>query len=291
MARQQSVLVLLPFLFLLAACGGTRGVAEFAAYSDAYAAQQRQGDAVLDAFAAAERRLILRQTRTSGIIEPFDPDKAAYYVDGVDGPYTAGLRATLSALAGYNATLLGLANGETADALASRSAGILRDLGTAGSILAAGVGPVGALVEPATRVALTGPVGVARTIFGGLVAAEARNRFRAELAAAHPVMKDILAGLRGTTPAMFLVFERSRVDPKTSADTASGLAPDQETALEQDRRLLAGWVLLLDGTARAMDAAVAAAIVDGPAIRFTELADQATELRVLAETVRATRIR
>ena len=66
---------------------------------------------------------------------------------------------------------------------------------------------------------------------------------------------------------------------------------DQETALEQDRRLLAGWVLLLDGTARAMDAAVAAATADGPAIRFTELADQATELRVLAETVRATRTR
>jgi hypothetical protein len=90
---------------------------------------------------------------------------------------------------------------------------------------------------------------------------------------------------------MFRVFERSRIDPATRADTASGLTPDQETALEQDRRLLAGWVLLLDGTARAMDAAVAAATADGPAIRFTELADQATELRVLAETVRATRTR
>lgn len=72
-------------------------------------------------------------------------------------------------------------------------------------------------------------------------------------------MTDILAGLRGATPAMFRVFERSRIDPDTRGQTASGLTPDQETALEQDRRLLAGWVLLLDGTARAMDAAVAGA--------------------------------
>lgn len=291
MARQRSIIVLFPFLLVLAACGGTRGVAEFAAYSEAYAAQQRQGDAVLDAFAVAERRLILRVSRPSGIIEPFDPNKAAYYVDGVDGPYTAGLRATLSALAGYNATLLGLANGEAADALAGRAAGILRDLGTAGGILTAGFGPAGAVATPATRDALAGAIGIAEPIFGGLAAADGRNRFRAELAAAHPVMKDILAGLRRATPAMFQVFERSRVDPATSADTASGLTPDQETALEQDRRLLAGWVLLLDSTARAMDAAVAAATADGPAIRFTELADQATELRVLAETVRATRTR
>ena len=86
-----------------------------------------------------------------------------------------------------------------------------------------------------------------------------RKSFRRQLVAAYPAMRDLLLSLRAGTPAMFEIMKRSYVQ-RGSLDSASGISADGLAALEKDRQMLAGWVVLMDKSLSAMDTAAAAAL-------------------------------
>ena len=99
-------------------CGTNRGVAEFHLYVQAFNPQYDQADVILNTVGQAERTVVLRQIRKSGIPD-FNPDQAAYFVENVDPPITGLMRASLKTLKSYNDAVEALANGAAAEALAT----------------------------------------------------------------------------------------------------------------------------------------------------------------------------
>ena len=68
-----------------------------------------------------------------------------------------------------------------------------------------------------------------------------------------------------------------RVFPQPASDLAS---------LERDRKVFAGWVILIDKSLLAMEKAVQAAVADASAPDLVSLSESSLELRVLAAQVR-----
>ncbi|MEL6235086.1 MAG: hypothetical protein AAFR46_11820 [Pseudomonadota bacterium] len=269
--------------------GCTAGTAEFALYDAAYDAQHAESTRVLDRLGDAETTLRARLSEAEDGIAPFDPDRAPQILGlgDVDPPLTASLRHSLDALKSYNDALSGLATGAAAEALALRlqtastalSEAAQSVLGVAG-VGVAGVGAPGAGLQASLAAALPALQQIA-TITD-------RARFRRDLVAAYPAMRDLLEALRGSTPAMFDVMKRSHVVPGLLEDDVEGVPITDLPKVEADRKLLAGWVLLLDATLDAMDAAVAAAD-SRDAVDMTALVAGAAEVKALADTIGALR--
>jgi hypothetical protein len=282
----RSVFSLLLILPLVAGCTAS-GYQEFQLYSQAYDAQYMQGDAVLVALGRAERVLFTRrQARDETNQYRFDPDDAAFYVDTVEPPTTASIRTTLKSIKAYNDAMTSLANGDAAQVLTNKVATFVSD--TAGAITA-------------TAIATSAPelVGGAKAFAAGLkstlvavpILKEAatvvsREEFRRQLVAAYPLVDKMLASIRDDgTPIMYLVLTQGRVT-RGDVSSHSGISTANQASLDQEKRMLAGWVLLLDQTRVSLKAAKVAAET-GSEIDLSNLSNAAVELRVVAEQVKS----
>lgn len=282
---QKSFYHLVAFLLLgfLVGCA-PRGVAEFQLYSQAFDAQYEQGESILDTLARAERTVVLRKIQERSAMPAFNPDEAAYFVEDVDPPLTASLRASLQTVKLYNATLHGLINGEAAQALSNRVGAISTNLAKAYAAAQAAAG--GAL---AVEIALVPAIEQALPIFTQLATHASRAAFRKRFLEAYPAVKNILLTLRNNTPAAFELLLLSRSEPGStdrSRNPETGLTKEDETALEKDRKALAAWVLLLDTTLTQMDATVLALKEGATPADLAGMEEAAIELRILTEKIR-----
>lgn len=271
---------------LLILCAGcTRAVPEFTLYVQAFNAQYEQGDAVLDIVGNAERTVALRKVR---IDTTFNPDGAAYFLDGIDPPITASLRASLRTLKTYNDVLGGLASGEAAETLVVRLGAVTTN-GAAGlSALAAAAGPAAGLEAGAFVAGAKTALGTAMPLLKAAATAASREEFRRQLLLAHSPMRDLLQQLRAATPAMYEIMIRSQVQ-RGNLDSALGLSAEGESRLAKQRQLLAAWVVLMDKTLVALDHAAAAASANGGALPVAEMTDISIQLKVTAEQIKAIR--
>jgi hypothetical protein len=111
-----------------------------------------------------------------------------------------------------------------------------------------------------------------------------REAFRKQLIEAYPAMRALLLALREGTPAMFEIMKRSYVR-RGSLDTPSGISQSDMALLEKDRQLLAGWVVLMDQSLVAMEAAVVTAMSGASPRDLAALTAASVELQVLAAQV------
>lgn len=266
----------------LAGCSG--GIAEFQLFEQAFDAQFDQGNKVLDRVATAERKVFLRQQGRTVGLSAFDPDDAAYYLQSGDPPLTGAIRASLKSVRSYNKALSGLVNGEAARALSNRVGTISSNLLVAASSLqvAAG-GSSGALTGGGQAI-----INRLLPVFEPLTTLANRSAFRRQLLAAYPDMRALLVTLRAGTEDMYDVIRRSYVQRGKLGVGRDGIPSAERPRLERDRALMAGWVVLIDRSLVAMDAAAEAALRGASTTDVASLAETALELRVLAEKIKDT---
>ncbi|KJF74647.1 hypothetical protein [Agrobacterium arsenijevicii] len=258
------------------------GYQEFQQYSKAYDAQYVQGDTVLQEVGAAERHIWSKTAPLLNENGTFKPDEAAYYLDNVEPPYTAAVRASLKVIKGYNDAIVALASGENAKALSNR-------VSTLTVNVAAAVGATRAMgsstITPAA-LAKTGAGDVARKLTDQLVllpvvnevaSIASREAFRTQLINSHSRIHIMLMELRNNgTPVMYEMLR----EKSGKVGNSRRPLPDPDA-----QAMLAGWVLLLDKTDIALMAAVAAAKT-GSQFNLDTLSQASVELTLLAEQVR-----
>ncbi|MGB3338520.1 MAG: hypothetical protein WBA73_15205 [Devosia sp.] len=274
--------ILAGMVLVLVSVGCTRGVAEFQAYSVAFETQYAEGDRVIDRMAQAERQVWRAEYGEGG---RFNPNEAAYYLNLGDPPLASALRASFKALRDYNLALGALASGESGTTLTSRVTAMV------GNVTDARANFAQALAGPAV---LSGAVGamtgatqaldIVIPAFNQIAAHASREEFRRRFVATYPQMKALLMALRGSTPEMYDLMRASylREGLPTAADTE---------ALARDKALLAGWVILLDATLKAMDSAALSAMSQSSDIDLEMLTQTSIELRILSEQLKAERLK
>ncbi len=209
-------------------------------------------------------------------MDRFDPDRAAAYLGVGEPPRTALLRGGLEALHAYNQALAGLAGGASGPRLAEELSAAAANLSATWRLIGTGAAPGFDVLATGLRRVLP--------ILAELRAIEDRREFRAKLIAAHPAMRKMLLDLRSATPVIFQALHEAQVD-LGNLDFQGGLSPAASARIENDRRLLAGWVVLIDQTVTAMDAAVEATHSE-KAVDIAALVQASIRLRVLAEAIR-----
>lgn len=271
-----------------------RGFVEFQAYSKAFDLQYEQADRVLLSLALAEKRAYAKQRKyfekTSRSFKQFDPAEAAYYVDTVEPPVTASLRKTLVTVSTYNAVLLSLANGETADAFSARVGTLITDVVATGAAASVAVnGPDAVKGSEVLVKNVGGKLEQLLPILRTISRLQGQEAFRTLMARTHPTMKQVLAELIAGSRDMYNLMYASRVTVG-SPTSYSGVDTADLSALEKERAELAGWVLMLRASIDALDAAAAAAADTGNSTDVAGLAGTASDMRALAEQVRAARL-
>jgi hypothetical protein len=263
-------------------------VPEYDRYVQAFDVQYEQGNAVLDIFAQAERIIVRRRLDRQSTT--FEPDKAAYYADGVDPPTAAAIRAALKALKNYNDALGGLTSGETVAVLASRFGTLAATTATAVSVASVAVGGPAAVVGGEVLVAgVAGSLEAALPLFKQAATAASREAFRQQLVAAYPAMREVIVEIRRGTPLIYETMRRSLVQ-RGSLETASGLSAESEQVMDKNRQLIAAWVVSMDKALVALDEAVAAIRAGGgTSARTSALTDAPVELMAYAEQMKAIR--
>lgn len=274
--------ILLGLILILSSCNAT-GIAEFQVYEQAFDAQYEQGTNVLDRLADAERTVVLRQLSLRSTTPRFRPEEAGYYVKVGDPPLTGSIRASLQALRAYNKALTALASGEAARALTA-------DIGSISSNLTAAAGALAIASGGGSAFAVAAQATIERLlpIFTQFKAAADRAEFRRRLLVAYPDMRKLLNEMRDGTDEMFEMMKRSYVSRGTLGATI-GISDTDLIRLKQDRELLAGWVVLIDQTLVSMDAAAKTVLTSSSPSNISVLVETSTELRVLAETIKANR--
>jgi len=274
----------LVFISILVTSCTAAGFQEFQIYSQAYDAQYVQADLVLQAVGSAEKSLRASIEPRSNPNGYFEPDYAAYYVDGVEPPQTAAIRASLKVIKSYNDAMIALASGENAKALSARISSLTVNVSTA----------ITAVTSMGASVASTAPAaGLASTLLKQLkylpfvteaAAVASRESFRRDLIKSAPTVRAMLTTLRDEgTPVMYELMRRasgkspSKANPRGLPDPAA-------------QKLLAGWVLLLDKTNLALKTAADAAET-GSQINLDTLNQASVELAVLAEQIRAANVK
>ena len=268
---------------MISSCGSTQGVVEFQQYTKAFELQLEAGNHVLDSVARAERIIAKRRIQRRGSIPDFRPEEAAYWIDSAPPPVTESIRSSLKILKSYNDALGGLANGESAKALAARQGKLLTDIAGTGVFIASI--PSGAAAIPNSAALLStinANIASLTKIFEVIYTRTGRENFRKQLIDAAPIMNSFVVELRKSTPIMFSVMEQSRY-----GETDTSLSGAKLAELERERKLLAGWVLLMDKTLFAMDMAVeAASTAQSSVISTAAVSEAAIELKVVAEQVK-----
>lgn len=275
--------VITSIILVLSVSACSYGEAEFQLYQKSFGVQHVEGAKVFDRLGRAERVLERRGIANAPGIPDFDPLLAAIYLDLGDPPLTASLRASLEALESYNNVLSNLATGASAKSLAAQLSAANAALdGTIASLM----GITGQTATFATPLA-----GVIATAVPALeLAIKARNRqeFRRQILAAYSDMEALLLELRNGTPVMFFVMREARKTPGL-IDGVDGLTVAAREALEDDRKLLAGWVLLIDETLIAMESARDAVRAGRGSADLTGLVAATVEIEATAKAIKAAR--
>lgn len=273
------------FVFL-ALCSCSSGVAEFRIYDQAFDAQAVEGNKVLDRLAKAERVVVSRNKLRS--VRSFDPDNAAYIVAVGDPPLTAAIRSSLNAVQAYNKSLVALTDGTTAKALSARVGVITANLSAAistfpGAKTAVSATGGGGVAVAAGLSAATRALPILEQVSGVALTAS----FRKQLLAAYPDMRALIVSARDGTGDMYNVVFRSYVVTGKLSGTRDGVPLEDLSSLEEDRRLFAGWVILLDQTIAAMDTAALSALEGSSKADLAELVEESVRIRALAEAIKA----
>lgn len=259
------------------------GYQEFQLYSQAYEAQYVQADTVLQAVGSAERALWTEQQRRGNKPGYFRPDDAAYYIDAVEPPKTAAIRASLLVVKSYNQAMIGLASGENAKALSAKISTLTMNVASATLAVAALATPAATPAKLASSntarfaAAMTGYLDYLPFVTE-VANIASREAFRKQLINSHPTINNMLLTLRNDGTRV--MYEVLRTPDDNGLDTPF---PKTDAGAQ---KLLAGWVLLLDKTIVALDAAVKAAQT-GSQINLDSLSQASVDLTVLAEQVRA----
>lgn len=271
---------------LLSSCTAA-GYQEFQLYSQAYDAQYVQADTVLQAVGSAERAIWAKRQPRVNKFGYFEPNDAAYYIDTVEPPKTAAIRASLLVIKSYNEAMIALASGENAKALSAKISTLTINVASAALAVAAMTSPK----ATPTQLAGSSAGRFAKAMTGYLdylpIVTEvanlaSREAFRKQLIDSYPTIRNMLLTLRNDgTPVMYEVL---RTPGDSGVDTP---APKTDVGAQ---KLLAGWVLLLDKTDLALEAAANAART-GSQINLDSLSQASVELTVLAEQVRAARLK
>ena len=274
----------------LGAC--TAGIPEFRHFDAAYQTQAAAGDDVLDRLGRSERKLWQRVFDTrkvdkatqAKVIPAFDPNEAKYVVPIGDPPLTGGIRDSLHSVTRFNGVMIGLATGEAATALAGRaSAAATAATGAVGAFGSAAGLPVAAAFTSAAGVAIA----ALKPLLEQMAKIEDRARFQELVIEAHPHIKALLLALRGGSTTMFNIH-REAYKTRGALGAVEGVVAADMPKLEEERRRLAAWVLLIDQTVLAIDIAVEA-IRTGDDVSIASLVDASNELSTLAATLKAIR--
>ena len=118
--------------------------------------------------------------------------------------------------------------------------------------------------------------------------ASGRGALLTDVVAAGDDAIELVRALRAATPAIWQVFSAAAVEPGNLTDP-DGVPPLARTRLAADRRLLAGWVLLLDQSVIAIELAVGVTRSADPG-NITALLAATSRLRGLAEAIAMTGI-
>lgn len=238
---------------------------------------------MLDRLAAAERTVSSRsQARELGITN-FDPNQASIYLQVGDPPLTDAIRSSLDSVRQYNQALSGLATGEAASALSNRFSTAATSLGASAASITGAAG-----LDLAVTPQLSSAIGQVLPIFRQLATISNRIQFREQLLLAYPDVRNLLVTLRNGTKDMFELMKRSYVTRGSlGSGSTLGISPDNLKKLEADRAMLAGWVILLDRTIVAMDAAVQASAMGSSSADLASLVEATVEIRALADTIGA----
>ncbi len=253
----------LGMLLIVSGCDTYRGVSEFNSYRDTYTAAKGVGEGMLDRLAVSERTLYQTAYPFDPLSSPFEPSSAPYLVTSVDPPATAALRRTLAAVTSYNDALYALASGQEGAAIAGKitrlstiGAGAADDLAALGAPELQKVGGVAAARAVNTVLAAFEPLAAQIIDF------ETRADFRKMLVAEEPTIRAALKACRDQTPAIFEGI-RGAVVTRESGPTSRGtLSPAAKSQIDSTRLAIANWVVLLDLSDDALQAAVAAVKAD-----------------------------
>ncbi|MGO7452021.1 hypothetical protein ACCS81_08450 [Rhizobium ruizarguesonis] len=271
---------------LLSSCVAA-GYQEFQLYSQAYDVQYVQADTVLQAVGSAERAIWTNRQTRKNKFGYFEPNDAAYYIDTVEPPKTAAVRASLLVVKSYNEAMIALASGENAKALSAKISTLTINVASAALAVAALTTPSATTAQLAAS--NTGRFAKAMTGYldylpfvTEVANIASREAFRKQLIESYPTISNMLLTMRNDGTRV--MYEVLRTPGDNGVDTP---VPKTDAGAQ---KLLAGWVLLLDKTNLALEAAVNAART-GSQINLDSLSQASVELTVLAEQVRAAKLK
>lgn len=273
-------------LISLTGCVNNSGIAEFTRYQQSFDRGLIIGESVLDRLSVAEQALGRAElTPLSPSAFTFDPTRARYYVDTVEPPITASLRASLALVADYNKTVAALASGESAEALATRlnmiGSGALL-VGTRVSALA--VGPGGQLAGLATS--LANPLNALTPLTQRAFAFRTQAAFREEVVARKGDVQAVMRALIDATPQIFNVIALPVAQSHRTPTGNTPFTEEEAQMLGALQRDLANLVILLEASSTALDAAVEAIANGRSAPSLAGFAAATDELNAVARAAR-----
>lgn len=284
LATRNRLVVLAILAAVLVGCVSGRGIQEFTLYQAAFDKSHATANMILDQLAVQERNLFQAEYGLGprSRAAEFNPEFARYYTDSVDPPGTAAFRRSMATVKSYNDLLFGLASGQTSQALTAK-------LGELQVNLSRSLNEVGKLAAIPQLAALSGTLNAA---FGQMqpfvelaLRRRSRQAFRAYLVQTSPIVMTILLELREGTKDIFPVLTAATT--MRARSTLSALTVEELAKLEGYQKLLADWVVLLDGTIVALQQADAA-LRAGPTLAGAagNLGTMALELTAASEAAR-----
>lgn len=299
------------FLAIFSSCT-TPGAKEFEVYETSFNTAFELGQSILDRVAAKEREAfdltVPSMTPTNAY---FDPNEARYLVNDIDPPGTAALRQTLRIVQLYNASLSGLASGDSAQIMSAR----ITEIGTTATSLGLQLSTpasttqaqiIERLAEKTTPLRALEPL--SNLALESATRAEFRERLLAEAGTIDSILESLIqitgnsqqtadestqinAGRRACTetvkPSIFCMLLAPTLFEKDSARGTIPFTADEIKDVNNTRALLANWVILLSNTRVSLAAAVKAVGEGRSPSSSSELLGTLTELDIAARGVRA----
>jgi hypothetical protein len=240
--------VTLMVVAVLVGCVSGRGIQQFSLYRTAFDKANVTANAILDQLALRERQLFLSR-HPANVSVTFNPNDASYYVDSVDPPGTGAFRRSLVTVKTYNDLLYGLASGQTAEALTAQLGELQVNVGKAITEIGGTAGAAGQAAV--VNAALSSAFSALQPIIQRGLAYRSRAAMRVYLLESYEPIRNILLEIRLGTQDIFPLL----ADPvlKRSFVTGSPLTAEEAAKIDIYRKLLADWVILIDGTITALD--------------------------------------
>ncbi|TDX23828.1 hypothetical protein DFO67_12332 [Modicisalibacter xianhensis] len=234
-------------LLVLAGCA-SNGSQETIMYRDMFRETHTTSKVILDKLALSERALF-EETRYSETIQKFDfiPSEARYYIETLDPPITASLRDSLEIIIAYIEAMAALATGESTKLISARAS----EIGALATNMLVSFDDV---TEPSVFSSIfddTFQIIIPLKAFTPLVeyaiTQRTRREYQSQFLTNYENIDTVLKNMRDLTPLMMNVVKTNIF---LSSHSAGGSIADQEALgkLKAFRTLLAGWVVLIEGT-------------------------------------------